>query len=204
MNPTDAILDRFGIGADDPRRAQLAGYRRWLREEALVAGGLGPGEGGRLDQRHLAESLAMAEVWWPSVPTTLLDVGSGVGLPGIPLAILHPQTSVTLLDRSGRRAGLLRRAIRVIALEGIEVVQQDLEEFEGRFEVVTARAVADPGRLRPHLDRLTSARGWGIVAGSRIEAPTFAGYESRLVGAGILDPPSWILIMAGTSRRTSS
>lgn len=199
MEASRRILERFSAG---DRIGQLERYAEWLVTEAGPAGGLGPQETERIDQRHLADSLAMAEVWWPHSPQTLLDLGSGVGLPGIPLAILHRETAVTLIDRSGRRATLLRRAIRILGLENATVIQTDIALQAGRFEVVVARGVAEPLRLLPDFERLVSAPGWAVVAGSRSGPPAFEGFQTEEVGRGILDPPGWVLIMDRSSRRT--
>jgi len=61
---------------------------------------------------------------------SVIDVGSGVGLPGIPLAILWPDTTVRLVERSGRRARLLRRAVRILDLENAHVDEGDLGSLE--------------------------------------------------------------------------
>ena len=64
-------------------------------------------------------------VGWDAPPDEVLDVGTGVGLPGIPLAILFPETMVTLLDRGGRRVRLLHRAVRVLGLPNVVIAQGD-------------------------------------------------------------------------------
>lgn len=99
---------------------------------------------------HLLDSLApMSELPPPTVElfekgVSLLDLGSGAGLPGIPLALAFPQLSVTLLDRSGRRCGFLRNAKAILGRRDISIVQGDLKEgarrYAGAFDLVTARA----------------------------------------------------------------
>ena len=75
----------LGITLSEVQVDQLQTYGRWLADEGVTAGGIGPEEPRRLFDRHLADSLTfLAGI--PSSATTLLDVGSGVGLPGIPIA----------------------------------------------------------------------------------------------------------------------
>jgi 16S rRNA (guanine527-N7)-methyltransferase len=71
----------------------------------------------------------------------ICDLGSGAGLPGIPLAILLHSTPFSLVERSGRRAGFLRNAVARCNLDPhVEVIQSDLSEITHQFEVVTFRA----------------------------------------------------------------
>lgn len=187
------IVSRLG-GTPDTMAA-IGLYATWLASEAVVAGGIGPEEVGRLDNRHLADSLAVAECWHPRQPSSLLDLGSGVGLPGIPLAILCPDTGVTLVDRSERRCRLMRRAVRVLRLRNVEVVRSEAEALTGTFDVVVARGLAGPDRVRELLGRLVAPGGSGVILASRVALVTVPGFSTRSVGEGILDPVSWVLMM---------
>lgn len=183
------------LGGTEAALASLGRFGDWLASEAVLAGGIGPDEVDRLDNRHLADSLAVAECWHPHRPSSIADLGSGVGLPGIPLAILYPEASVTLVERSGARCRLIRRAARVLELPNARVVQSDVGHLKGSFEVVVARGLSNPARILGPMRRLVEAGGWGLVLGSRLAAPTVAGFTTVAVGAGILDPVSWILMM---------
>ncbi len=89
--------------------------------------------------RHLLDSLAIL----PHVRgRTLADLGTGPGLPGIPLAIAAPGRQVLLVDANGKKVRFLREAIRTLGLEGVSAVQSRVEDVEGRFDCVTARAFA--------------------------------------------------------------
>jgi 16S rRNA (guanine527-N7)-methyltransferase len=75
----------------------------------------------------------------------VLDLGSGAGLPGLPLAIALPQTAFTLLESSARKVRFLSRAVEICRVSNTEVVHSRAESLavdEGRFDAVTARAVA--------------------------------------------------------------
>ncbi|MDO1529463.1 16S rRNA (guanine(527)-N(7))-methyltransferase RsmG [Fulvimonas sp. R45] len=89
--------------------------------------------------RHLLDSLAIL----PFVEgATLADLGTGPGLPGIPLAIAAPGRQVLLVDSNGKKVRFLREAIRALRLDGVRAVQSRVEQVEGTFDCVTARAFA--------------------------------------------------------------
>jgi len=101
--------------------------------------------------RHVGDSLMALAGWDLSGGLSLLDVGSGGGLPGIPLALAIPDLSVTLLEPKERKADWLGLAVGRLDLSSrVTVRQTRFEEFgreaAGRFEVVTARALAPPER----------------------------------------------------------
>lgn len=91
---------------------------------------------------HLLDSLAIAPL---ITGERLLDVGSGAGLPGIPLAILYPDRHITLLDSNGKKTRFMQEAKRVLKLDNIEVVQTRAEDWHpaNTFDTVTSRAFSD-------------------------------------------------------------
>jgi 16S rRNA (guanine527-N7)-methyltransferase len=98
--------------------------------------------------RHLLDALAIV----PYVQgESLADLGTGPGLPGIPLAIAAPGRQVLLVDSNGKKVRFLREAIRSLKLEGVRAEQSRVEEVEGQFDCVTARAFAS----------LADMLGWG-------------------------------------------
>ncbi len=89
--------------------------------------------------RHLLDSLAVA----PFVRgDSLADLGSGAGLPGIPLAILEPARQHVLIDSNGKKTRFLREAVRTLALDNVRVEQSRVEDARGQFDCITARAFA--------------------------------------------------------------
>ncbi|RDS81745.1 16S rRNA (guanine(527)-N(7))-methyltransferase RsmG [Dyella monticola] len=89
--------------------------------------------------RHLLDSLAIL----PYVQgQTLADLGTGPGLPGIPVAIAAPGRQVLLVDSNGKKVRFLREAIRALKLDGVRALQTRVEDVEGRFDCITARAFA--------------------------------------------------------------
>jgi 16S rRNA (guanine527-N7)-methyltransferase len=172
----------------------LRRYRDWLLDEAVVAGGIGPNEGERIDNRHIGDSLVFA-AGFPQDPIEVLDVGSGVGLPGIPLAILMPETRFNLLDRSGRRVELTRRAVRILDLPNVEVVHADIAEWDRQLDGIVSRGSLSPEQALTSFNRILSDDGVAVVGGSWGSRPEVVGFEPLQVPATVLDQTVWLLIM---------
>lgn len=97
--------------------------------------------------KHFLDSLSLLSVY-DRLTTRLLDIGSGAGFPGIPLKIMRPTWEVVLLEATGKKVAFLLHVIETLQLEGIVALQGRAEElahnqaYRGRFDAVTARAVA--------------------------------------------------------------
>jgi 16S rRNA (guanine527-N7)-methyltransferase len=136
--------DRFG---DAVRYAEL------LAEAGVQRGLIGPREVPRLWERHILNCAVLSEVVPEGV--TVCDVGSGAGLPGIPLALVREDLKITLLEPLLRRTNFLTEVVELLGLDHVTVERGRAEEVMGKVppvHVVTARAVAP-------LDRLAA---WGI------------------------------------------
>src|SRR6266571_2444763 len=122
-------------------------YAELLAGPGVERGLLGPAEAARLWDRHLLNCGVVAELV-PS-PCSLIDLGSGAGLPGIVLASLLPDVTVTLLEPMARRATFLEECVQVLGLGNAGVWRGRAEEAAGRLsaDVVTARAVAPMYKL---------------------------------------------------------
>lgn len=181
---------------DDGQIDLLLRYRDWLVDEAEVAGGIGPAEADRIDRRHVTDSLLFLEL----LPETesVLDVGSGVGLPGIPLAIACPDVEFRLLDRSRRRVDLMRRAVRILGLKNTQVIQGDFANWSTMESTIVSRATIPPQVIQPLLRSRLSSGGVALLGGSWTNPPAVAGYEIREVGTENLDQTVWILMMQQT------
>ncbi|MDO5677199.1 MAG: 16S rRNA (guanine(527)-N(7))-methyltransferase RsmG [Propionibacteriaceae bacterium] len=124
----------------------LSQYVDILSSRGLEWGLMGPREGDKLWQRHIANSLALVDAIPQGVDVA--DIGSGAGLPGIPLAIVRPDLRVTLIESLQRRTDFLELAVEELGLEDrVTVVRGRAEEVKDRFDVVTCRAVAPLDKL---------------------------------------------------------
>lgn len=106
--------------------------------------------------RHVLDSLAAVPLLCKIHPrATLLDVGTGVGFPGIPIALALPEIRVTLVERNLRRVTFLQSVQRALGLRFLSIVAGSVNEVElPQFDIVTCRAVAPLSRLLPHLKSL--------------------------------------------------
>ncbi len=191
MNPSvESSLAFAGIDPTESQVAQLEELGDWLRVEALPAGGIGPAEGPRVDDRHLADSIVYASAW-VAPPRHCWDLGTGAGLPGLVLAVLWPHCRLTLVDRSARKIDLVRRAARVVGIE-VDTRVASIASLDGPIEAIVSRALMPADALLPHLRRLLKPGGSAVVSGSGVEVP---GYEEMPVPIGILDHSARLLMM---------
>jgi 16S rRNA (guanine527-N7)-methyltransferase len=121
-------------------------YASLLAVRGMEQGLLGPREVPRLWDRHLLNCAVVAELI-ESRHGTLLDLGSGAGLPGLVLAMVLPDTAVTLLEPMERRCRFLNECVTELGLPNVTVLRGRAEDVTIRTDVVTARAVARLPRL---------------------------------------------------------
>lgn len=122
-------------------RIELArGYAAALVRDGDLLGLLGPRELPRLWTRHILNSAVVAEL----IPEgkTVADIGSGAGLPGIPLAIARPNNHFTLIEPMERRSDWLREIVQELGLTNVNVLRARAEEVGDVFDIATARAVS--------------------------------------------------------------
>jgi 16S rRNA (guanine527-N7)-methyltransferase len=215
--PTPQVAERvFGAALPLAERyvAQLAG-------DGVVRGLIGPREVSRLWERHVLNSAAVAE----AVPegARVVDVGSGAGLPGIPLGLARPDVTLTLLEPMARRVEFLDQALNELAALAVpsglpwRVVRGRAEERSavatvGPVDVVTARAVAPLPRLvgwcrglmRPgtQLVALVGARALEELPGMlpELAAAGMQNVHPRAVGADLGDAATTVVVMTRGAR----
>jgi 16S rRNA (guanine527-N7)-methyltransferase len=188
-----AVFDWLEYAGDRMRTLELlGGFRSWLATEATVAGGIGPAETDRLWRRHIADSLTfMAGL---GRPAAIVDVGSGVGLPGIPLAIALPEVEFSLLDRSERRCDLANRAIRVLELPNVEVIQGDARTLRLPHDAAVSRAFAAPLEIVGTLRKLLPIGTHAVLGGSHRGTPPVeeGRFEIIRVPDHVLGEAAWL------------
>lgn len=119
--------------------------------------------------RHFVESIACARAL-PSGIATLLDFGSGGGLPGIPIALIRPEITVTLAESQGKKTAFLREAVRILGTS-TKVFAGRAETLTERFDCVTLRAVDKmPDAVRA-ATKLVADGGWLVLMTTRNDAP---------------------------------
>ena len=135
----DAAVALFGDRINLARR-----YAQLLCDDGVARGLIGPREAGRIWTRHLLNSAALA----PFIPAdaSVVDLGSGAGLPGVPLVLARPDLRMTLLEPLARRMRFLELAREVLDLD-VVLVRARAEEFAPDADVVVVRAVAPLARL---------------------------------------------------------
>lgn len=165
-----------GIDLAEPAAALLAEHaRRVLREneELHLTTIVEPEE---FLERHLGESFEGAALLDPAITGETLDLGSGNGFPGLPIAAARPGLSVALVDASQRKAQFLRRLLRDTATANAAVLETQVQrpadlEGSGPFRVVTCRAVGGWPKILPRLAPMVAPGGEVLVwAGADAEA----------------------------------
>ena len=200
------------------RLALAQRYAAHLVGSGVERGLLGPREAPRIWERHILNCAVVAELLPDGART--VDIGSGAGLPGIPLVLARPDLSVVLVESLARRVDWLREVVEDLGLP--VTVERGRAEDSGvrtRWEgadVVTARAVAPLARLagwalpllRP-AGTLLALKGRSAeteVARDAVAVRKLGGNEPRIVRCGteLVDPPSTVVVVErarGTGRR---
>jgi 16S rRNA (guanine527-N7)-methyltransferase len=173
---------------------------------------LGPREAPRIWERHLLNCAVIEELC--PAGSSVADVGSGAGLPGLPLAIARPDLRVTLVEPLQRRHTFLKEAVALLGLdEQVTVVRSRVEDLPGlTYDRVTSRAVAPLRQLAGWCLPLLAERGEMIAikgASASDEVAEARGSLARLgiglvevvsVGAGRVYPPTTVVRLVRTSR----
>lgn len=122
--------------------------------------------------RHLLDSLTILP---HVVGATLADLGSGAGLPGIPIAIATPGREIVLVDSNGKKARFLREAVRRLGLAKTRVAESRVEDLEGTFDCITARAFASLGDMLAWGGHLLAPDGRWLALKGRFPDDELAG-----------------------------
>ncbi|TVR91092.1 MAG: 16S rRNA (guanine(527)-N(7))-methyltransferase RsmG [Spirochaetaceae bacterium] len=170
----DTGLEMLGMSQESPdRRTSLLRYlselRLWNRKLGLVEA-----EGDELVVRHVLDCLTPLSIIKSNSPGTVADLGSGAGLPGIPLAIYMDSSEFALVERSGRRVGFLKNVVALLRLKNVSIYESDFtrhtptQAAQAGYDLISFRA------FRPFSEDL-------IVGIRRILSPggVVAAYKGR-------------------------
>lgn len=215
-----------GVSAAPPAAAEVFGdqlevatrYAELLATDGVERGLIGPRETERLWDRHVLNSAALGELLEPG--ERVADIGSGAGLPGIPLAIARRDLAVTLIEPLLRRATFLAEAVTALALENVTVVRGRAEDVavirdHAGMDAVTSRAVASLDKLTRWSLPLLRPRGRMLaLKGDRAESEvleyrrgmtTLGAVDVKVMRCGVsyLIPPATVVVAVRSDRGTS-
>jgi len=186
--------------------AALSVYVELLAGAGVTQGLIGPREVPRLWDRHVLNCAVVAEL----IPNgaSVIDVGSGAGLPGLPLALVRPDLDIVLLEPLLRRATFLEAAVIELGLDSrVRVDRGRAEDRNGTYaaDIVTARAVAPLARLATWCLPLANVggavlalKGAQAAAELAVAQPMLAGLGAGAAdvlecGVGVVDPPTTVI-----------
>lgn len=183
-------------------------YTELLATEGVLRGLIGPREAPKLWDRHILNSAVLSEV----IPeeSTVCDIGTGAGLPGLVVAIARPDLSITLVEPLLRRTTFLTEVVEELGLDRVEVVRGRAEDLHGArtFDIVTSRAVAPLERLlgwsMPLVapsGALVAMKGQSVVDEIADSHQFFLKWKCGVpevleVGLGVVDPPTTVIRVA--------
>ncbi len=196
----DDLVTRYGLA--DNAREQLGRLAELLTDREAPTSVHDPS---RVRDNHLADSLVALELPEVRVADVVADIGSGAGLPGLPLAIALPEADVSLVESNHRKCEFIARAAAVCGLSNVDVVGARAESWSeglGRFDLVTARALAPVPVVAEYAAPLLRIGGSLIVWRGRRDAKDEAlaeraADELRLV----MHPPRRVEPYSGAKHR---
>jgi 16S rRNA (guanine527-N7)-methyltransferase len=210
----DNVVPEFEAEAVPQEAEQIFGehlpravaYASALVEDSDQLGLLGPRELPKLWSRHILNSAVVAELL--KAGEAVADVGSGAGLPGIPMAIARPDVHFVLIEPMERRANWLQKQVDLLGLENVDVLRARAEEVgRGDFDVVTARAVsALPKLLRMTVDLIRPGGRLVALKGERAQAEIdesralskklkLKTFEIVFAGESVLSEPTRVVVV---------
>lgn len=176
----------LGVELQKAQREQLLQFAALLRRWGAAFNLVSRADNSRLVARHLLDALSLAPMLRGG---RIVDLGTGAGLPGVPLAVACPERSFTLIDRSERRIRFVRQAVVELGLTNVEPIAIDFDDFrvDTLFDTVVSRAVAKPAALWRVAADLLSADGLALFQVGELELqPT--DVEAEIESASVRVP----------------
>ena len=130
--------------------------------------------------KHFYDSLTLAKVIDLSTKETLCDVGTGAGFPGIVLKIVYPNLKITLVDALQKRVNYLNVIIKDLQLENIQAIHTRGEDLHDKYDVVTARAVANIEKLLKYTMHLVNNTGVFVAMKGNIDNELIPEIENKI------------------------
>ena len=165
MGETDPIKD-LGLDLDAEQKAKLLDFSKALLQWNKRTNLISKRDEGRVFPRHIVDSLSATSFL---VGNSIVDIGSGAGLPGLPLAIACPQKKFTLYERMKKRAHFMQFVIANLGIDNAQVIEAPFEEIASKSEgynCVVSRGVRDAKVLWPIVERAIKESGRLIVYAS--------------------------------------
>jgi 16S rRNA (guanine527-N7)-methyltransferase len=197
VNPLDALASGgaaiLGRPLTQTELESFSKYLRLLQKWQRVQRLVGSSDSGWIVEKLFLDSLLFLRVL-PHEIRALADVGSGAGLPGIPIKIVKSELHVTLIESRAKRASFLFAAVRELGLANVEVVHGRIEDY-GRdqppaFDAAAMRCAGDFADLAPAAARLVRTGGLLVASGPPADRPLPLGDWTEVEGA-----------LGGSSRR---
>ncbi|NJN50600.1 MAG: 16S rRNA (guanine(527)-N(7))-methyltransferase RsmG [Gammaproteobacteria bacterium] len=185
----------LGVVLDDGQVMRLQRFAellvKWNASYNLISRNDHP----RVLSRHLLDSLSLAPLL---VMPRVLDVGTGAGLPGVPLAIARPEGEFVLMDRSEKRLRFVRHVIGELGITNAQVCEADVAAYPAKqhFDTVVSRAVAAPAALWPMIRGLLTDGGVALFQcgdPANLESPALARIDSKALCIPGLDTPHYVM-----------
>ncbi|MGQ0668693.1 MAG: 16S rRNA (guanine(527)-N(7))-methyltransferase RsmG [Actinomycetota bacterium] len=193
-----ADVSSLGLAMNEEQLRQLARFEDLLLSRGIPLGLIGEGDSARLRTRHVLDSLRAAVAVLPT-DRTAYDLGSGAGLPGIPVAIARPGLSVAMVESRRKRAAFLELVVGELGLANASVAASRVEELEEPRDLCFARAIAGLTRLWAMARPLLGPRGRLVYFAGKSaipEGPLPGGASTLVLRHAVLESNGPLVIMA--------
>ena len=182
MNKEEFIraVEELGININDYQLQQLNNFYKLLKEWNEKINLTRIIEENEVYLKHFYDSLTINKVVDLKTVKTLCDVGTGAGFPGIVLKIIFPNLKITLIDSLQKRINYLNDVIEKLNLKDIEAIHSRGEDFNNKYDVVTARAVANIEKLVDYTMHLVKKDGIFVAMKGNIDNELNPEIKSKL------------------------
>lgn len=136
------LIDKYFPGISEEQRTQFEALQELYRDWNLKINVVSRKDIEELYLRHVVHSLGIAKVTEFKPEAKILDVGTGGGFPGIPLAILFPHTNFHLVDSIGKKIKVVDEVVEGLGLKNVKTTNARVEEIKGNYDFIVSRAVA--------------------------------------------------------------